>query len=305
MSKSKFDLYEAVTERFVAALEEGTIPWRQPWVGQEPMNLISGRPYRGVNLLLLGMGASFERQLWLTMKQANELGAKVRKGERSTMVVFYKQIRVRAEEGQAADEEGKRSIWLLRYYRVFNVAQLEDGEAGKLAKLIAKREPEQQREHEPLALCDEWVEQYLADDGPSLGAGSPAYSPKLDRVLMPLPEMFESSAAYYSTFFHELAHSTGHEDRLNRDGIVSETASFGSPQYAREELVAEISAGMLCARAGIDNERQIENAKAYVQHWIDHLTRDPKLVVSAAARAQKAADLIAGVQVEQESEVVA
>jgi antirestriction protein ArdC len=106
MSKSKFDLYEAVTERFVAALEEGTIPWRQPWVGQEPMNLISGRPYRGVNLLLLGMGASFERQLWLTMKQANELGAKVRKGERSTMVVFYKPKRGKRQTKRASARSG-------------------------------------------------------------------------------------------------------------------------------------------------------------------------------------------------------
>ncbi len=270
--------YDVITDRIVAQLEAGTVPWRKPWNGQAgmPKNLVSGKEYRGINVFLLHC-LGYESPYFLTFRQAKKLGGHVRKGEKGCPVVFWKWL-----DRETDDEPTTRRVPLLRYYTVFNVAQCEGVEAPTIDV------PE--REHEPLQAAEAMVGAMPTPPGIVRGYVSAAYSPRTDIVRMPKPGRFESDKAYYGTLFHELTHSTGHPSRLNRKG-VTETVEFGSRTYSQEELVAEMGAAFLCGETGI-LDIQIDQTAAYIDGWLRSLRNDRKLVVTAAAQAQKAADYI-------------
>ena len=269
--------YDAITDRVIATLEAGVVPWRKPWNGQGgmPKNLISGKAYRGINVFLLHCLA-YESPFFLTFRQAKKLGGYVRKGERGCPVVFWT---IRETE----EEEGKiRHVPLLRHYTVFNVAQCEGIDIPQLAEV--------EREHSPIEAAEHIVENM--PDAPEVRHGhtGASYSPSEDLVRMPRPEVFEDGARYYATLFHELTHSTGHSSRLDRK-LDPGLAPFGSPDYSREELVAEMGAAFLCGEAGI-LDTNIDQSAAYIGGWLRKLQNDRSLVVTAAAQAQKAADYI-------------
>jgi antirestriction protein ArdC len=284
--------YEVVTSRILELLESGEIPWRKPWrgAGGLPKNLTSGRTYRGVNVFLLtciSAMVGYSSSYWVTFRQAKALGGHVKKGEKSSPVVFWKLLE-KGKEGEADEPRGeddtRRMIPLLRHYNVFNLEQCEGIDP-----------PADEAEGEPLDFTPiEACERIVADmpDPPKLEVrGLKAYyRPSEDLVMMPTPERFESAEEYYGTLFHELTHSTGHARRLNR-GSVADAAPFGSQTYGNEELVAEMGASFLCGHAGIENVT-LENSAAYIQGWLKTIRSDPKLVVVAAAQAQKAADWI-------------
>lgn len=271
------DVYTQVTERIIAALESGTVPWLKPWrsVDGVPRNVRTGRPYRGVNVWLLDL-AGFGDPRWGTYRAIQEAGGQVRKGERGTSIILWKPVR-RGEDDERAD------YLLLRSYTVFNAEQC-DGL------------PELERETESPFTPDERAEGIVRGYrlGPAVihGASAAYYQPSTDVVRMPDPEHFTSCSGYYRTLFHELIHSTGHESRLKR----LEPALFGTDPYAKEELVAELGASMLAGIAGLDGAEleDVDQSAAYIASWIRRLRDDRKLIVQAAAQAQKGADRILG-----------
>jgi antirestriction protein ArdC len=250
-----------------------------------PQNLVSRKPYRGVNVFMLH-AMSYESPFWLTFKQAKEMGGNVRKGEHACPVVFWKWLDV----AEASEATGKRPVPMLRYYSVFNVAQCD----GVTAPAIEGTD----RAHNPIETAEQIVAAMPKRPAIRHGLDRAFYSPAADSVGMPSPERFETPENYYNVLFHELTHSTGHESRLNRKGVSGvggERAGFGSQSYSKEELVAEMGAAFLCGRAGI-GERTIDNSAAYVASWLQRLKDDARLVVQAAAQAQRAADFILGRQ---------
>lgn len=275
-------VYEIVTEKIMAELEKGIIPWARPWTNEVPRNLSSGKAYRGINLFLLA-ASGYGSPYWLTYKQAAERGGNVRKGEHGTLIVFWKfdsnPTRKSEEETDAQDDSPRRGrVPILRYYTVFNVEQCDGIAAPSTRPAVASLES-----------AEKIVADYPARP-PIEQADKAAYSPSRDVVMMPARNTFHSSEGYYSVLFHELTHSTGHESRLNR----SIRNVFGDADYSKEELVAEMGAAMLCATCGIENVRTIENTTAYLQSWLKALKADSRMVVLAAAQAQKAADWILG-----------
>ena len=284
----KQDVYQAVTDRIIAALEAGTAPWRKPWSGSGteglPRNFKTGKTYRGINPFLLAM-SGYESPYWLTFRQAEEKDGSVRKGEKGSPVVYWNWIYKDASgKSVQSPEEASERIPFLRKYTVFNEAQI-DG-----IDFPASDVPE--RDHQPIAAAEKIVEGMPSKPVLEFSGHRACYSPALDLVRMPRPEAFSGDAEYYSTLFHELVHSTGHESRLARG--VEEIAAFGSGDYSREELVAEMGAAFLAGHAGIVNHT-IDNSAAYLQGWIATLKGDSKLAVRAAAAAQKAAAYILNV----------
>jgi len=272
-------IYERITERIVALLAQGTVPWQKPWKARTglPRNLVSQKPYRGINVFLL-LAMSFESPFWLTFRQALQLGGTVRKGEKSCPVVFWKQTTI---EDKASGEPQK--IPLLRYYHVFNVVQCDGLKTGS--------EPVAEPVNGILK-PDEIVAHMPQRPEIKHGMTRAFYSPREDCVGLPMRERFERAEGYYATLFHELVHATGHESRLNRPSLT-EKGGFGSNPYCKEELIAEMGAAFLCGQAEIA-ERTIDNSAAYLNGWLEQLRNDKTLIVQAAAQAQKAADFILG-----------
>lgn len=281
-------IYESVTKTIIEALSHQVVPWKKPWqhVGSVPVNAISSKPYRGVNLLLLGIHPYTDHR-FLTMKQANDLGGQVRRGERSTTVIFWK----RWQPGIPDDEQEpgvKRDIPLLRYFKVFNAEQCEG------LSLPALYRPEPLPEHQRIELAELLV-QHMPNPPSIREAGASAwYRPSDDRVQVPPLNTFRSAESFYGTLFHELGHATGHESRLNRKGVMG-SIKFGSGTYGREELVAELTSAFCAAAIGLDNS-MLEDSTSYINGWLSVLNDDPKAVVIAAAQAQRAADYIRGFQ---------
>src|SRR5262249_37938096 len=200
-------VYQVITDRVIALLQQGTIPWQKPWQGAElaPQNLVSRKAYRGVNVFLLH-AMSYTSPYWLTFKQAQELGGHVRKGEKACPVVFWKWLEV--------EREGERErVPFLRYYSVFNVAQCE-GIEGHVPSA-----PGSTREHSPVEAAERIFQGMPKRPDVRHGLAQAFYSPSGDYVGMPAPEQFRSGEDYYSVLFHELTHSTGHESRLARKGV--------------------------------------------------------------------------------------
>ena len=267
------NVYEIVTQKILDQLEAGTVPWQRPWrTTGAPSNIDSKKPYRGVNTILLSM-TGYDSPWWGTYKQVQAAGGQVRKGEKSTLIVFWKPS---TRETDPETGELKSSYMMLRYYNVFNSEQC-DG----LEQYTAVAPPEPVSP--PDAVTD--VLNHYSVSTLAHGGDRAFYRVSDDHLQMPEAQDFDSPAAYASTLFHELVHSTGHPTRLKRDF----SGGFGSSSYAREELVAEIGAAYLCEHYGID---QIKPSADYIASWMRRLRDDPKLIVSAASKAEKAVDMI-------------
>lgn len=278
-------IYDVINSKIMELLQQGTVPWRKMWhtATNYPMNLVSGREYRGVNVFML-VCQEYSSPYWLTFKQVVDNGGYVRKGEKSTPVIFWKWL----DKWNAADDDvdtvtvnGK--IPMLRYYSVFNLEQVEG--------ITAPPSPETTTNpFSPIHRAQEIIAGMPLPPDIRHGGNKACYSPMLDYVKLPAPVAFESPEEYYNTLFHELAHSTGHPSRVGRKGIM-EPAYFGSHEYSKEELVAEMGAAFLCGHSGIE-QKTFENSAAYIQGWLKALKNDKTLLVHAAAQAQKAADYI-------------
>jgi antirestriction protein ArdC len=279
----KLTIYESVTLTILNSLKQGVVPWRKPWHvnASLPTSLSTGKPYRGVNTFLLSL-TPYTDHRWLTFNQVKERGGTVRKGERSTMVVFWKHWTPPSEE-----DEAKSKIPILRHFRVFNVEQCEGLDVPELHRPVPLTE--NQRIERAELLVQSMPDPPLIREGGS----SAWYRPSDDHVQIPPIESFESADSFYATLFHELGHASGHEKRLNRTGVTG-NIRFGSGTYSKEELVAELTSAFCCSTVLLDNSL-MENSASYIQGWLNVLKADPKAVVIAAAQAQKAADLIRGV----------
>jgi antirestriction protein ArdC len=275
-------VYDIITARIVSELERGVIPWRRPWSAKLPVNLISQREYRGLNVLTLG-SQGYPSRFWLTFNQANKLGGRIRRGEHASPVIYWNI----GEEREYTTRDGETRVskpFLLRYSNVFNLSQTEGIELPESAL-------QETRTNDPIQECERIVAGMPRK--PAVEQSDKAwYAPGRDVVGMPSIGLFRSSEEFYSTFFHELTHSTGHKSRVGREGFES-IQSFGSESYSKEELVAEVGAAMLCGVTGIEN-RTIENSAAYLRTWVERLKSDARLIVGAASAAQRAADYILG-----------
>jgi antirestriction protein ArdC len=262
--------YDRITERIVSQLTQGTVPWHKPWQVQTglPRNLVSQKPYRGINVFLL-MAMNYESPHWLTLRQANLLGGQIKPGEKSCPVVFWKPMKVKDKE---SGEDKK--IPFLRLYHVFNVAQcagLKNIPPADDSAFVSTK-PAEIVAHMPLP--------------PAIkhGMNSAYYSPANDIIGMPDHERFDAEDQYHATLFHELVHATGHERRLKRASIM-ERNGYGSEPYGKEELIAEMGSAFLCGYAGIV-DRTINSSAAYLEGWLKKLKEDKTLIVHAAAQAQ-------------------
>jgi antirestriction protein ArdC len=294
-------VYEIVTSRVMELLERGTVPWRAGWTRSgmgEPRSATTGKAYRGINNLLLAVAAhvaGYKNDSWITFRQAKELGGSIRKGEKGSLCIFWRVLeggRTESTEdggdddsGSEPDQRGRRRF-VLRYYTVFNIEQCE----GLPARFNADPDATPGRRIVP---CEEIVSGFSGGPRIDHGFNAASYSPEQDRVAMPSPGAFRSPEEYYATLLHELTHATGHPNRLGRLSLTDAPAAFGSADYSREELVAEMGSAFLCAEAGISCAT-IENQAAYVAGWVKALQGDARAVVIAAAQAQRAADHILG-----------
>ena len=271
------DIYAEVTSRIIDQLERGVIPWQKPWIASgQAISRATGKPYSLLNQMILGRGGEY-----VTFKQCQAEGGKVRKGEKSSMVVFWKFIEQEDEETHE-----KKQVPFLRYYSVFHIDQCE----GLTAKYVLPL-PDSA---EPNVNAEKIASYYIRRSGVDFRhqEGNRAfYQSAKDSVIIPLIKQFSSTAEYYSTLFHELTHSTGHESRLNR---LSSTAYFGSEAYSKEELVAEIGAAALVNHVGLETPSSFRNSTAYIQNWLKVLRDDKRFIVSAAGKAEKAVNLILG-----------
>ena len=270
--------YEIVTEIIIKQLQSGVAPWRKPWRTEIPANLVSKKEYRGINVFLLA-SQGYGSRYWLTYRQAQTVGGNVKKGEHGSKVVLWKIDEYQKRNTTSGQLEDHKAI-LLRYYTVFNAEQCEGIELPDPAPPI-----------HPIERCGSIVRS-MPHPPAFVQEGQACYRRSIDTVGMPALSAFHSAEEYYSTLFHELTHSTGHPTRLAREGILKHNP-FGSEDYSKEELVAEMGAAMLCGVAGIESQT-LGNSASYLQSWISRLKSDSRLVVSAAAQAQKAADYILG-----------
>lgn len=284
-AEPRTNLYDEVTNRIISELEGGRIPWVQPWgsVGTAtpglPRNAVTGRAYSGVNVLIL-WGALFEHgfpsQGWLTFKQARDAGGCVRKGEHGVTVVYADRFTPEAEKERARESGGDaRSVPFLKRFTVFNLAQCEGLRPG----LAPDPAPLPEREIVPVA------EEVIAASGVDfrIGGGKAYYVPSADYVQVPPQPAFYEQINFYRTALHELCHASGHPSRLNRNLLNS----FGSKDYAREELIAEMGSAFLCAALGI--VPTVRHAD-YIASWLEVLREDNRAIFRAASAATKAAD---------------
>lgn len=287
------DLYQLVTDTILTHLEEGVVPWRCPWNRQtgRPRNFHTGKPYRGINQLLLGLHR-YASPYWLTFNQVKALGGSVLKGERGSIVVKYGSFQPKSDENMPDDDADKpRKRLFLKEYFVFNAVQTEG------IKFPAVNGKPQMPEEKRVEVAEQMVASMPQRPNIMEGQRDRAYyKPSTDTIHMPAFGSFESAEAYHLTLFHELIHATGHESRLNRKTLV-ETDGFGGKVYSQEELVAEMGGAYLGMEANIVQDKHL-NSASYIQSWLDVL-REPdhkRWLVFAATQAAKAADFILGIK---------
>jgi len=283
-SSTKLDIYQLVTDQIIALLEKGIIPWQRPWTNAGiPMNLLSKRHYRGINLWLL-LSLNYEQNYFLTWDQIKQVGGSVNKDEHGHMVVFWKPTQ--KKENEPADEKVKH-IPMLRYYKVFNVSQCRDIPKDLIPVVDGSREPV-----DSIQEC-EAILSTMADTPHLSFMGKQAYyNIEKDEVVLPQLKSFRTSTGYYGTLFHELVHSTGAAKRLNRK-TLTELVPFGSPNYAMEELIAEMGSAYLCGFTGI-LPNGIKNTVAYLDNWLEVFKKDKRFLITASGQAQMAVDFILG-----------
>ena len=294
--KERFDVYQMVTDRIVEQMEKGLIPWRRPWNGtmDGAINYVTRKPYSMLNQLLLGKPGE-----WLTFKQIKSLGGTLKKGAKGGIVCFYSTTVMKKQKEET--EEGdtmtvtifqEHLVPILKFYYVFHLDDVE----GIESKLTADAPSVTLQ---PVDKAEEVISGYLAaephlkfiNNKPSNRA---YFSPSADEVVVPMLSQYTDVEEYYSTAFHELTHSTLIESRCNRKSDQVTPAIFGNEEYSREELVAEIGAAMLVNICGMDSGKAFKNSVGYIQGWLKVLKDDPKAIVWASGRAEKAARYIQG-----------
>jgi antirestriction protein ArdC len=285
------DVYAIVTNRIIAQLEQGTIPWRKPWTeGGHPQNLITKTLYRGINIWMLS-SYGYAQNYFLTFKQLKALGGSVQKGEKAQLVVFWKKSE---EQQETTDEDQKPAKAILRYYYVFNIAQCDN-----LPEILTIPF-DQQLPFSSITVCDEIIEHMPICPSIKHGKTKAFYDPLKDFISVPKPGIFDNAESYYDTLYHELIHATGHQSRLNRKEVV-EHDKFGSEQYSIEELTAEIGACYLNSISGI-SEKVFDNNVAYINGWLTALRNNKRLIVYASSQAQRATDFILNIPSKQLTE---
>ncbi len=292
--KAKRDLYQEVTNTIIAKLEAGVVPWKKPWksVNGEffaPFNMVTKKSYKGVNTIILG-STDFECPVWASFKQIAAAGGSVKKGSKSTVIVYWNFFDAKKKE---LDEDGNeveisRKIPKLMYHTIFNLEQ-QDGIDWKALCSYDSKDSEPVKEFNSIEKCENIIEGYVDHPEYRVGGDRACYSPSVDYIKLPEKVNFDSEEEFYSVYFHESVHSTGHSKRLDRKFGFS----FGDKNYAKEELVAEMGAGMLCAVARIENET-LDNSASYIKSWIKELKDDNRLIITASGKAQKAVDYILG-----------
>jgi antirestriction protein ArdC len=278
-------VYQIAQDKIISQLEEaiknnGTAPWRKPWVGGMPKNYVTKKPYRGINLMVLEGGS------YLTFKQITDLQKKnkeikLKKGSKSHTVFFWQ-----FNQNETDDENKYGPIF--KFYRVFSVSDVEGIEEDVVNfgnQQIENAEDLIKNFNEEVKIIQKFSDRAY-------------YSPTSDHIVMPELKQFENPNEFYSTMFHEMIHSTGHKSRLNRfDGTTD--SIFGNESYSKEELVAEIGSNMILSMMGIEDESQQENSISYLYGWLQKIKEDPKLITNAAQKSQKAADYILEFQEEK------
>jgi antirestriction protein ArdC len=273
----KKDMYAIINDMIMEKLQNGKAPWRQTWNNYGPArNYVSKKPYRGINALILNNTES-EYPLYLSFLQVKELGGYIKKGSKSVEVIYWKTL-------EFENDDKVKRIPFLRYYNVFNVDCVEGTKLKLPTRYI----------NDSIDNCESIVSNMPSKPIIEHGGDEPYYNWKEDRVKLPHRDNFILSDEYYATLFHELGHSTGHESRLNRDTVMK-PAVYGSRDYCKEELIAEITTCFLCGEAGIAN-KIIDNSTSYIQFWLERLTHmlreDNKAFLRASTLAQKATDYI-------------
>lgn len=273
-----------VTDRIIAALEKGCVPWHRPWYAPDrgAYNRISGKKYSLLNQMMLlheGEYASF--------KQWTDLGGRIRKGAKSEIVVFWKwpEAEENSDKDKDDQEQKERKKPVLRYYRVFHISQVEGIEPLEKESIHYPSKP--------IEIAERVLMDYVKREGITYDASEYAeayFSPGQDIIHVPFIGLYEQPEEYYSTAFHEAVHSTGTVTRLNREGLKK--GSFGSEIYSREELIAEIGSAGILASLGIETEKSFTNSVAYIQGWLEALKNDRRLIVAAAGQAEKAMNYI-------------
>lgn len=291
------DTYQEVTNAVIHALEVGTIAWKCPWNQLDmPKNIVTANYYRGWNAIWLNCLTnikSYKTSYYLTYKQAQDLGGTIMKGEKGTHVIYWATIKGKTdaiETEHTAEETTKQYQKMVpKIYTVFNIDQTEGIE-------FPNYEPQPKTELEKITACEEIIES-MPNCPKIYYKGQDAYYRRsTDTIVLPDLQSFNTNAEFYSILFHELAHSTGHESRLNRKELT-ETDGFGNPNYAKEELTAEMTASFLNAITGLQ-DTTFDNSAAYIENWLTALRNDKTLIIRAAGQAQKAADYILNVQLE-------
>ena len=298
----KVDAYQMVTDRICELLEQGIKPWAKPW-----MSIVAcawsgdtGKAYSLLNQCMLADPSKKYRTMeelmddvrgeWVTFNQAKKRGGHIKAGEKGRKIVFYTPLVI---EGETEDDN--KTIPYLTAYTVFKISQCEG-----LEQKFHLQDYEKLIEFEGDETAESIALDYLTREGISyekVRGDRAYYNPGMDRVVTPLPEQFPDRAEYYSTLYHELTHSTGHEKRLNR---ISKAASFGNSDYSQEELVAEIGSASIMATLGLENKSSFTNSAVYIKNWLRALRNDKKMVVKAASQAEKAVRMILNIKEENE-----
>lgn len=279
----KKNVYQMVTDRIIEQLEAGVIPWEKPWTGVQTgaYNRVSKKPYSIINQMMLKHSGEYA-----TFKQWRDAGGTIKKGAKSEIIVFWKIF----QQERTKDDGTKETvnIPMLRYYNVFHISQVEG--VDPLEKPFA--------DVEPIEAADNIISAYVSREGIKFEeiAGDEAfYSSASDRVVVPLKTQFADTNEWYSTTFHELTHSTLKASRCNRENDVKgRYVAFGSCEYSKEELVAEIGSASLMNILEIENVKTVRNSAAYIKGWLSVLRNDTRFIVSAASKAEKAVNYILG-----------
>lgn len=281
----KQNIYDLVTNRIVEELENGKIPWHRPWTGIEDgaINYVTRNPYSFLNQILLG-----EPGEYMTFNQCKQAGGSIKKGAKSKMVVFFSFVE--NKNNPKIDDDGNEyfgMIPILRYYSVFHINDCEG--------LRSKINYDVKNEFHPIDEAEMVINEYLSREKKlsfnQKASNRAYYSIINDKVVVPLKSQFEIEEEYYSTAFHELTHSTMPAYRCNRK-YEKEMSAFGSEDYSREELVAELGSAMLCNHCHIECDKAFRNSVAYIQSWLKALKNDKKMIVWASSKAEKAVKYI-------------
>lgn len=276
----KKSVYKIITERIIEQLENGVIPWKKPWSGTHSgaYNRISNKPYSLLNQMILKHDGEYA-----TFKQWSDLGGKIRKGEKAEVVTFWKIQPI--EEENEDGEKVIRQIPILKYFNVFHISQVDGVEPKEQLKIS---------DLEPIEKAEKIKTEYMNRERLKIFekvTNKAFYTPTFDYIEVPCKEQYQNIEEFYSTLFHEMIHSTGHKNRLNRpdmQGIVR----YGSEKYSKEELTAELGSAMIINILGIETEKSFKNSSGYIQDWLQVLKNDNKFIVSASSKAEKAVKYI-------------